>query len=81
MTQKYSANGIPIFDLDRRVQPFRHCLDLPDPREDAMGHLMDLVLHLAPGWSFCGLDGIAAVQAHYGQHPTPIRETGRRPPS
>jgi hypothetical protein len=71
---KTSNRGIPILSLDEKLKALRYCLNLPDPREDAMGHLFDLIAHIAPDYKFIDLKGVAAIASHYGAHPTPIEE-------
>ena len=74
-----SPRGIPILSLSDKIDALRYCLEMEqDPdglREDAMGHLMDIIHHIAPGWKFGKFEGISAIAAYYGEHPTPIVET------
>jgi hypothetical protein len=72
-----SDRGIPILSLRDKVESLLYCLEMEQDgplREDAMGHLFDLIHHIAPGYEFGKLKGIAAIQAVYGSHPTPIVE-------
>lgn len=75
-----TPNGIPILTLRDKLDALRHCLEMPcdGPREDAMGHLLDLMHHIAPGWQFAGLEGIEAIAACYGKKPAPIIEDRTR---
>ena len=68
---KYSERGIPILPLADKVDALRTCL-LDGSDEDAMGHLFDLIAHLAPGCEFHGFKGLLAIADHYAASPTPI---------
>lgn len=72
----YSDRGIPIVPLNVKLDYLRSCM-LGGHDEDAMGHLFDLIHHIAPGYKFSRFDGIKAICDYYGEHPTPILEAER----
>jgi hypothetical protein len=78
MPHEFSDRGIPILSLGEKVDALRYCLEMDiergGHREDAMGHLFDLIYYIAPGYKFIKFDGIQAIADHYGKHPTPIKD-------
>jgi hypothetical protein len=69
--ERHDDMGIPILPLDEKVDALKYCL-LSDAAEDAMGHLFDLMHHLAPGWQFGPFRSLQSIADHYGSRPTPI---------
>jgi hypothetical protein len=70
---QFSERGIPILPLNRKLKALEHCMLLDEPQnEDSVGHLLDLLYYLAPGWNFLGLEGIREIRDHYCSQPTPI---------
>ena len=77
-TYGYNDRGIPILSLADKIESLKYCLEMPNdpgtPREDAMGHLFDLIHHIAPGYQFGKCSGIAEIAECYGKHPVTIVE-------
>lgn len=67
----FSKQGIPILSLNDKIDSLRHCLE-NDHTEDAMGHLFDLIYHLAPDGKFLCFQSLEEIARYYGSHPTPI---------
>lgn len=62
--EEYSKNGIPILSLTKKLDALKTCALSEESKEDAVGHLLDLIAHLDP-------DG--QIAANYLQYPrTPI---------
>jgi len=61
---KYSENGVPILSLPKKLDALRYCALSENSKEDAVGHLLDLLAHL---------DKDGQLAAGYLQYPrTPI---------
>jgi hypothetical protein len=73
MSMKYSNTGIPILKLSEKIDALKSCMII-ELNEDALGHLFDLINHIAPEWRFLGLQGIEELKNYYGKHPCPIEK-------
>lgn len=68
---KFSEKGIPIFDLDRKIDALKYCIE-HGSEEDSMGHLFDLLHHVVPNYRFLDFKNIKQLCDYYGKNPTPI---------
>ena len=67
----FSKNGIPIVSVEQKVRYLQACLE-EGANEDALGHLFDLLNHVAPGYKYLDLKNIQQLAGYYGKNPTPI---------
>lgn len=77
MEYKFTDRGIPILTLDKKIEALRHCL-AKGQDEDALGHICDLLHHVAPGYTFLRFKSAAEIIAYYGADPAPIITETRR---
>lgn len=75
MGLQFSERGVPILTLDRKIEALKACIK-DGSREDAVGHLFDLINHVAPGYRLLGYSGIGPLCLKYGSDPTPIAADG-----
>ncbi len=72
-------HGTPILTLAEKLDALRYCI-VGGHNEDALGHLFDLLHHVAPDLTVRDTDGkpnVAGLEdlaKMYGQHPTPLKE-------
>ena len=69
---KYT-DGIPFLSLRGKLEVLRGCIE-NDAKEDAVGHLFDLLYLVAPGYKLGDLDGVNDLCQQYGRTPALIKK-------
>jgi hypothetical protein len=72
---KCDEKGRPILSLSDKIESLEYCIRR-GAKEDALGHLFDLISFVAPNYIFKGEDfgffGIKELQEKYGNPPVPV---------
>lgn len=72
---RFSDSGIPILPVQDKLGGLLTCL-VNEHKEDALGHLFDLLNFVAPGYRYeadtATFANIQELAAHYGANPTPL---------
>jgi hypothetical protein len=83
---QFDSKGIPILTLEEKLDALKTCM-LDGSDEDAMGHLFDLINHLAPDYKFLmdcptatkKFKTLKSICDYYGKRPrTPIIEAEKQ---
>lgn len=66
-----ALDGTSLCQIDEKIERLDHCIHMGFD-EDAIGHLFDLINHLAPGYKYGKFKNIKELQEYYGKDPKPI---------